>query len=93
MNMFVPYIHPCCAIYNKEKYHALRPFAHHGAPCLDNMIDAYSNNYTLIEAPVFEYVKHWVGGTRRMFSSEQGDWNPGPDQKPREWDANANIPI
>jgi glycosyltransferase involved in cell wall biosynthesis len=90
---FVKYIHPCCALYHVPTYFTLRPFAHHGAPCLDNMLDAEKMGLTLVEAPVFDYVKHWVGGTRRMFDSEQGDWNPQPGQQPKLWDANAVVPI
>jgi len=90
---FIPYIHPCCALYNVAKYKQLKPFIHHGAPCLYNMIDAVDHHYGLVEFPVFNYIKHWVGGTRRMFSSDKGDWNPDLNDVPAPWNSNANVPI
>jgi hypothetical protein len=57
------------------------------------MIDAVDQHLGLFEFPVFNYIKHWVGGTRRMFRSDMGDWNPQPGDVPMPWNPNANVPI
>lgn len=90
---FIPYIHPCCALYKRSTYMTMRPFIHHGAPCLLNMLDANDMNLGLVEFPVFSYVMHWIGGTRRMFDSSAGDWDATHNEKPKSWDPNKSVPI
>ncbi len=87
---FVRYIHPAVGLYDVEKYKTLRPFAQLGAPCLWNMIDAEAAGYVVKDYPVFDYVKHLVAGTRRMYG---GRWNPETLEKPGEWRARDNHPI
>jgi glycosyltransferase involved in cell wall biosynthesis len=57
------YIHPHCALINKEKYLTLSPFEKHGAPCLANFIAAGEKNYELVGFPVEDYVYHFGRGT------------------------------
>lgn len=87
---FVQYIHPAVGLYDVEKYKTMRPFAQLGAPCLWNMIDAEAAGYVVKDYPVFDYVKHLVAGTRRMYG---GRWNPETLEKPSEWRAKDNHPI
>lgn len=57
------YIHPHCALINKEKYLLLPSFERHGAPCLKNNMAAAQNGYELRNFPVEEYVFHLGRGT------------------------------
>jgi glycosyltransferase involved in cell wall biosynthesis len=57
------YIHPHCALIDKEKYLTLPPFEKHGAPCLANYLEAQKQRYGLIDFPVEEYVYHLGRGT------------------------------
>jgi hypothetical protein len=54
------------------------------------MIDAETAGYLVKDYPVFEYVKHLVAGTRRMYG---GRWNPETAERPGEWRAKDNHPI
>lgn len=57
------YIHPHCALINKDKYLTLPPFEKHGAPCLKNYIAAVKNGYEFKNFPVEDYVYHFGRGT------------------------------
>jgi hypothetical protein len=48
---------------DRDKYFGLRPFVHHGAPCLRNMQDAKRKDYAVVDFPVAEYVAHRMQGT------------------------------
>lgn len=89
-DQFVRYVHPAVGLYDVTKYKTLRPFAQLGAPCLWNMLDADAAGFIVKDYPVFEYVKHLVAGTRRMYG---GRWNPETLEKPGEWRAKDNHPI
>lgn len=67
----VRYIHPFAAMYDMWIYHALRPFLHHGAPCIENMIDANVQQLGLVCFPIEKYVQHLEGGT----SKRVGGWS------------------
>ena len=86
---FVAYIHPAFGLYNVEKYNQLKPAFHHGAPLLQNMVCANELSMGVESFPVFDYVKHLVAGTRRMYS---GHWDPR-NKKPNEWKRKADYPI
>ena len=91
---FIPYIHPFAALYKTELYHKLTPFIHHGAPCIQNMIDAMNKGYKVFEFGISHYVRHLIGGTRRMYTGiPQGDWAPTDDNKPAPWNPKAKVPI
>jgi glycosyltransferase involved in cell wall biosynthesis len=58
-----PYIHPHCALVEREQYLALAPFERHGAPCLRNAHDAEDRGVVLADFPVADYVYHIGRGT------------------------------
>jgi glycosyltransferase involved in cell wall biosynthesis len=87
---FVPYVHPAVAIYDVKKYRQMQPFVHHGAPALNNMVDAEERGYVVKSFQVFDYVKHLKAGTRRMYS---GRWDPRTGEKPHRWRKDADYPI
>jgi glycosyltransferase involved in cell wall biosynthesis len=59
----IPYVHPYAMLLDREKYLGLRPFIHHGAPCIRNMEDARRAGYTVLNFPVHEFVEHRTRGT------------------------------
>lgn len=59
----IPYIHPYAMLLDRDKYLRLRPFIHHGAPCIRNMQDARRKGYTVVDFPVGDYVFHRMQGT------------------------------
>lgn len=61
----LPYIHPKCALLDRERYLELPPFGRHGAPCLANEIAAAERGWALVHFPVDEYVFHLGQGTVR----------------------------
>lgn len=73
----LPYVHPSTAMFDVRKYFTLRPFYHHGAPCLQNMVSAKEKGYGLLGYPdIREFVYHQDGGTGGRY----GGWQP--DVKP-----------
>lgn len=68
----VRYIHPMAAIYDVQIYHTLPQFAHHGAPCIYNMIEANERGLKLVHFQIDKYIKHLGEGTR----SKVGGWSP-----------------
>lgn len=82
---YVPYIHPYAGLYRLDLYRAMRPFMHHGAPALYNMIDARDRGWLCWAFPIQCYIEHMVAGTRRMYPSARGNWNPEPEQQPVPW--------
>jgi hypothetical protein len=78
---FVQYVHPAVGLFSRERYITLRPFNHHGSPLLDNMLDAEAHGYKVESFPVFDYITHLIGGTRRMYKNW---WDVG-DAKPDQW--------
>ena len=74
----IKYIHPFCALFNKDKYFQLTPFQKHGSPCLQNEMDASSNGWNLKNFPVKEYVYHIWEGTAGKYGYKLGwksRWN------------------
>ena len=63
----IPYIRPICMLVKREIYGVLPPFRHHGTPCLDNMRDAVSRGYHLLDFPVLDYVTHEGRGTAGLY--------------------------
>ena len=88
-SIFVAYAHPVMALYSREKYATLKPFNHHGAPALQNMLDAEAHEYRIQDFPIFEYVTHLGAGTRRMF---RGWWSPKSADVPDPWREDAIFP-
>ena len=87
---FVRYLHPAVAIYDVAKYRGLARFYNHGAPALQNMLDAEAHGYAVADFPVFRYVTHLVAGTRRMYD---GRWDPRDNENPKPWKKNESYPI
>jgi glycosyltransferase involved in cell wall biosynthesis len=59
----IPYIHPWSMLLDREKYLALRPFIHHGSPCLQNMRTAQKRGYQVNDFPMWDFIEHFGGGT------------------------------
>jgi glycosyltransferase involved in cell wall biosynthesis len=78
-----PYIHPCASLVDREKYLAVPPYTHAGAPAVQTMIEAIMEGYHLRDFPVFEYIDHKVAGTRGMFG---GRWHVCTDAEPGEYE-------
>jgi glycosyltransferase involved in cell wall biosynthesis len=87
---FVAYVHPAVALYDLGKYRGMAGFIQHGAPALQNMLDAEKRGYTVRDFPVFDYVTHLEAGTRRMYD---GRWDPTEKERPKPWVANQRFPI
>ena len=86
----VPYVHPCAALFDREKYLTLPPFTHTGSPCTNNFWNARTRGYKVEAFPIFEYLTHLVAGTRRLYG---GRWNPKNDEQPREWNERSKYAI
>jgi glycosyltransferase involved in cell wall biosynthesis len=67
-----PYIHPHCALINREQYLSLAPFERHGAPCLRNARDAAGRGLKLADFPVGDYVYHIGRGTVDLHGYQLG---------------------
>lgn len=63
----IPYIRPICMLIRKSIYSTLRPFSHHGTPCLENMRDAVSSGFHLVDFPIFDYIVHQGRGTANRY--------------------------
>ncbi|MHA1961889.1 MAG: glycosyltransferase family 2 protein [Candidatus Thorarchaeota archaeon] len=85
-----PYIHPYCALYDRDTYLTLDPFVNKGAPAIDNMRDAKRRGLEVVSFETKKYVKHLVAGTRRMW---RGHWYPGERKPERQWDKDSAFPI
>jgi glycosyltransferase involved in cell wall biosynthesis len=59
----IPYVHPYAMLLDRDKYLALRPFIHHGAPCIRNMEDARRAGYRVVRFPIGDFVFHLAEGT------------------------------
>lgn len=66
------YVHPKCALFNREIYWKLAPFEKHGAPCITNQIEAQSKHYKLINFPVDDYIHHIQRGTAGIYGYRLG---------------------
>jgi len=87
---FIPYLHPYAGLYRLSMYKQLRPFFDHGAPCLNNMVDAEKKGFAVEDFKLEGSVMHWRAGTRRRFG---GHWHPNDNQAPSAWNKNSNHPI
>lgn len=58
-----PYVDPYAVLLKKSDYLMLPPFAHHGAPCLQNMKKAQQQEVQLVDFPIHQFVKHLGRGT------------------------------
>ncbi|RRR73340.1 MAG: glycosyltransferase [Candidatus Viridilinea halotolerans] len=63
MKYYTRYIHPYAMLLDRAKYLTLKPFVHHGSPCLHNMQAAQRQGYHFYAFPVAEYVLHHTQGT------------------------------
>ena len=63
----LPYIRPTCMLLRRTIYLSLKPFQHHGTPCLENMRDAINRGYELVDFPVFDYISHEGRGTAARY--------------------------
>lgn len=81
----IPYGHPQSCLYDREKYFTLPPFAHHGAPCIYNMVAAQRAEYEVRAFPILDYITHLGEGTR----AKVGGWSPAvvarPVREPQPW--------
>lgn len=59
----IPYIQPYAMLIARSTYLRLRPFIHHGAPCIKNMQHAKRLGYAVVPFPVHRYVVHHAEGT------------------------------
>jgi hypothetical protein len=85
-----PYVHPCAALFDREKYLTLPPFTYTGSPCTTNFWTARAKGYQVGAFPIFEHVTHLVAGTRRMYG---GRWNPKDGEMPGAWSDRAHYAI
>lgn len=62
----IKYLHPYFALINRQKYLDNKPFIHHGAPCIETMINLHERNLSneIIDFPVENYITHLGRGTR-----------------------------
>ena len=67
----VPYIHPFAMMLRRDRYLHLPPFLHSGAPAISNMRQAFVERAHIKHFPIYEYVRHYGAGTRKMFG---GSW-------------------
>lgn len=65
----VNYVAPCAALWDRGVYLNLKPFEHHGAPCLANLWAAQRRGYPVYDYPVDHYVEHLKQGTRGQHGS------------------------
>lgn len=63
----IRYIRPICMLIRKILYNELPKFQLHGAPCLDNMKEASSKNFGLIEFDITQFIFHKGRGTASKF--------------------------
>jgi glycosyltransferase involved in cell wall biosynthesis len=68
----IKYIRPICMLLRSVIYKQLKPFQYHGAPCLDNMIDADKHGYKLLDFNIEEYIYHKGRGTASRFGYKLG---------------------
>ena len=57
------YIHPAAMLLDRQKYLHLKPFRHHGSPCLANMHSAARAGWRLVDFPVRDFIYHQGRGT------------------------------
>lgn len=63
---YTHYIHPYAMMLDRAKYLSLRPFIHHGSPCIKNMRAAQLRGLHFYDFAVAEYVwHHWQGTCSR----------------------------
>lgn len=64
----IKYLHPYFMLIDKTQYLQYREYFHHGAPCLDAMIDIdqQGKSFLLKSFPVEHYVEHKEKGTRNV---------------------------
>lgn len=61
-----PYVHPYAALWDRRIYNQLKEFLHHGAPCLDNLVDAASQGYVLLNFEMKDFIfHHWRGTVKK----------------------------
>jgi molybdopterin-guanine dinucleotide biosynthesis protein A len=66
------YVHPKCALFDRQKYLTLPPFIKHGSPCISNEIAAKDAGYELIDFPVNNYISHPGRGTVGIYGYKLG---------------------
>lgn len=68
-NHTIPYLHPYFHLINADKYKRMKPYVHHGAPCISTMLDLFNKGKkgALINFPVEKYVTHYGRGTRKDY--------------------------
>lgn len=70
------YAHPCCSIIDVDVYKTLQPFINHGAPCVNNMIDAEIHKLDVDYFPVDKYTSHLSG---HSWTDPKTIWNNDHD--------------
>jgi glycosyltransferase involved in cell wall biosynthesis len=70
------YAHPCCSIIDVDVYKTLQPFINHGAPCVNNMIDAEVHKLDVDYFPVDKYTSHLSG---HSWTDPKTIWNNDHD--------------
>jgi hypothetical protein len=67
MRPYVRYGNPHSLLLDRSKYLRLKPFVHHGAPCLANMKAAERAGWDVEDFPVQHYFRHAGRGTCSRF--------------------------
>lgn len=57
------YIHPSCGLFRTNVYLSLSPFIEHGAPLVNNMVDAKRKGLKVGYYPIEKYVSHLSGAS------------------------------
>jgi len=60
---YVRYINPHAMLIDVKKYRQLKPFFHHGAPCIKNMKDAEKAGFIVQDFPIQDFIYHEGRGT------------------------------
>jgi len=72
----ISYLHPVFMLLNCAQYFKYPPFVHHGSPCIETMVEIYNQRLSekiLKEFPIFDYIKHYGRGTRKIAPVEFTD--------------------
>jgi glycosyltransferase involved in cell wall biosynthesis len=69
---YIRYIDPYAMLLDRRKYFQLRPFFHHGAPCIHNMQDAARSGFHVSDYPIQEFIWHAGRGTCSRYGYDLG---------------------
>jgi glycosyltransferase involved in cell wall biosynthesis len=72
MKYYVRYINPHAMLVDIKKYRQLKPFFHHGAPCIKNMKDAERSGFVVQDFPIQDFIRHEGRGTCSRYGYNLG---------------------